>query len=266
MFQDNKNSRAAYLETKFTTTKMSDFSSVVAYYTRLQSLATQLANVGSPVTDQRLVMRLLVGLPTSYATYVTNMHQKDVLPFFRLCARGLNLKRPPRKNGPVILVPRLFLWMMIHPPHRSFAHLLVIIGPPITEAKRANKILTPVGNPPPTAAGSNPTTPPRLFRRPLGSFLSGRGGSSLHGPSHRAPTLLPRGSSVLHAPTAQVYLGQLHVVQPMHIPCKHLLLGIICSPPHNLNMLPRTLMQPCTPSLFNNRMIIGTWTRVLPLT
>lgn len=45
MFQDNKHSRAAYLETEFTTTKLADFSSVVAYYTRLQSLATQLANV-----------------------------------------------------------------------------------------------------------------------------------------------------------------------------------------------------------------------------
>ncbi|XP_060195563.1 uncharacterized protein LOC132624848, partial [Lycium barbarum] len=80
LFQDNKHSRAAYLETEFTTTKMADFGSVMAYYNRLKSLADQLANVGSPVSDQRLVLRLLAGLPETYAHFVTTIQQKDVLP------------------------------------------------------------------------------------------------------------------------------------------------------------------------------------------
>ncbi|XP_059289757.1 uncharacterized protein LOC132043267 [Lycium ferocissimum] len=51
LFQDNKHSRAAYLETEFTTTKIADFGSVMVYYNRLKSLTDQLANVGSPVSD-----------------------------------------------------------------------------------------------------------------------------------------------------------------------------------------------------------------------
>ncbi|XP_056688336.1 uncharacterized protein [Spinacia oleracea] len=73
IFQDNKNTRAAYLEKEFTTTKMADFGSVMAYYNKLKSLADQLANVGSPVSDQRLVLRLLAGLPEAYAHFVTTI-------------------------------------------------------------------------------------------------------------------------------------------------------------------------------------------------
>ncbi|XP_021856705.2 uncharacterized protein [Spinacia oleracea] len=59
IFLDNQNYRAASLETELTTTKRDEFSSIVAYYNRMKSIADQLANVGSPISDQCLVLRTL---------------------------------------------------------------------------------------------------------------------------------------------------------------------------------------------------------------
>ncbi|PNX90596.1 hypothetical protein L195_g046721, partial [Trifolium pratense] len=51
LFQDNKNSRAMYLNKEFTNTSLADFSTTTAYCNRLKSLADQLANVGAPVNE-----------------------------------------------------------------------------------------------------------------------------------------------------------------------------------------------------------------------
>ncbi|WVY97523.1 hypothetical protein V8G54_029674 [Vigna mungo] len=88
LFQDNKNSKAMYLETQFTNTCLTDFSSTSAYCNHLKSLADQLSNVGAHVSDQRLVLRLLAGLTEAYASFVTVMQQKDELPnFATTCSR-----------------------------------------------------------------------------------------------------------------------------------------------------------------------------------
>lgn len=63
LFQDNKSARALALDTKFTNTKLVDFPNVKAYCTRLKVLADSLANVGHKVPEERLVLRLLRGLP-----------------------------------------------------------------------------------------------------------------------------------------------------------------------------------------------------------
>ncbi|XP_021852490.1 uncharacterized protein [Spinacia oleracea] len=87
IFQDNQNYRVAFLKTKLTNTKMVD-SSVVAYCNRLKSLADQLANVGSPVSDQQLVLRTLAGLPEAYSYFLTNIQQKKTMPsFMKICSR-----------------------------------------------------------------------------------------------------------------------------------------------------------------------------------
>jgi len=75
LFQDNKNYRAVYLETQFTNTSLADFSMASAYCNRLKSLADQLSNVGALVSDQHLVLRLLVGLIEAYTGFVTVMQQ-----------------------------------------------------------------------------------------------------------------------------------------------------------------------------------------------
>ncbi|XP_062088546.1 uncharacterized protein LOC133795113 [Humulus lupulus] len=88
LFQDNKNTRAVYLETQFTNTSLADFSSTSAYCNQLKSLADQLSNVGAPISNQRPLLRLLAGLTEAYSGFVTVMQQKDHLPTFAtLCSR-----------------------------------------------------------------------------------------------------------------------------------------------------------------------------------
>ncbi|XP_060182132.1 uncharacterized protein LOC132611775 [Lycium barbarum] len=88
---------------------MADFGSVMAYYNKLKSLADQLANVGSPVSDQRMVLRLLAGLLETYAHFFTTIQQKDVLPsFFEVCPRlklkDAAAKERARDSGPAALI------------------------------------------------------------------------------------------------------------------------------------------------------------------
>lgn len=45
-------------------------------------LADQLANVGSPVSNDRLVLRLVAGLNENYSGIATIIQQSDPLPTF----------------------------------------------------------------------------------------------------------------------------------------------------------------------------------------
>ncbi|XP_022030324.1 uncharacterized protein LOC110931229 [Helianthus annuus] len=65
LFHDNKSSRAIHLMHKFSNTRLDGFSSVSAYCQQLKVLADQLANVGSPVDNERLVLQLIAGLKNS---------------------------------------------------------------------------------------------------------------------------------------------------------------------------------------------------------
>lgn len=60
-FQDHKNSRAVALEQDFTHMKMVDFPNASAYCQKLKTLADQLKSVGAPVSENRLVLRLVAG-------------------------------------------------------------------------------------------------------------------------------------------------------------------------------------------------------------
>ncbi|XP_074299544.1 uncharacterized protein LOC141630670 [Silene latifolia] len=82
IFQDNKNSRAVTLEQEFSHISMSDFSSVSTYCQRLKSLADQLKNVGSPVSETHLVLQTVSGLSEAYHHVGTIIRQADALPTF----------------------------------------------------------------------------------------------------------------------------------------------------------------------------------------
>ena len=71
MFHDNKHSRAVQLENQFSNTNLEDFPSTKAYCNRLKTLSDQLANVDSPVTNTRLVLKMISGLTDAYAGFVT---------------------------------------------------------------------------------------------------------------------------------------------------------------------------------------------------
>lgn len=80
IFQDNKNSLAVYLENQFTNTRLDTFPNVSSYCQELKILADQLSNVGSPVSNQRLVLQLIAGLNENYDGVATFIQQSDPLP------------------------------------------------------------------------------------------------------------------------------------------------------------------------------------------
>ncbi|XP_056695346.1 uncharacterized protein [Spinacia oleracea] len=71
IFRDNQNSRAVRLEHHFSTITMEDFPTAMAYCQKLKMVADQLANVGAPVSNHRLLLRLIAGLPLSYPSLVS---------------------------------------------------------------------------------------------------------------------------------------------------------------------------------------------------
>lgn len=82
IFQDNKNSRALYLERQFATINLDSFPNISTYCQELKVLADQLANVGTPVSDTRMVLQLIAGLTESYDSVATIIQQADPLPTF----------------------------------------------------------------------------------------------------------------------------------------------------------------------------------------
>ncbi|XP_074313653.1 uncharacterized protein LOC141648841 [Silene latifolia] len=61
---------------------MEDFPNASAYCQRLKNLADQLKNVGSPVTDTRLVLQMVSGLSSAYKAVGTIIRQANPLPSF----------------------------------------------------------------------------------------------------------------------------------------------------------------------------------------
>ena len=92
IFQDNKSARALALDAKFTTTKLADFPNVKAYCTRLKVLSDLLANVGQPVSDERMVLRTLRGLTDDYKTFRTTVQHRTPLPTFENLRSMLDLE------------------------------------------------------------------------------------------------------------------------------------------------------------------------------
>ncbi|KAJ0435455.1 hypothetical protein HanIR_Chr17g0893471 [Helianthus annuus] len=75
IFINNKHARAATLENKFTNTTLSSCASFDDYCLTLKSLAEQLADVDQPVTDSRLVIQMVRGLPIEFDTIGAIIHQ-----------------------------------------------------------------------------------------------------------------------------------------------------------------------------------------------
>ncbi|KAJ9561300.1 hypothetical protein OSB04_006460 [Centaurea solstitialis] len=70
IFQDNRNTRAIYLDSKFVSIRLDQHPNVSSYCQAMKMIADQLANVGNPVNNQRLVFQLIAGLNESYEVYV----------------------------------------------------------------------------------------------------------------------------------------------------------------------------------------------------
>ncbi|XP_026458797.1 uncharacterized protein LOC113359366 [Papaver somniferum] len=66
LFQDNKCSRDANLESKFVNLKFSDCASVDNYCDKLKSLSDRLHDLDFPMNDKRLLIQLVNGFPEEY--------------------------------------------------------------------------------------------------------------------------------------------------------------------------------------------------------
>ncbi|XP_071718995.1 uncharacterized protein [Rutidosis leptorrhynchoides] len=70
LFQDNKSSRALYLNRMFTNIKLDNFPNVSAYCQEIKSLADQLVNVDDKVSDPKMVLQLIAGLNDNFDSIV----------------------------------------------------------------------------------------------------------------------------------------------------------------------------------------------------
>ncbi|XP_062100017.1 uncharacterized protein LOC133805887 [Humulus lupulus] len=92
LFQDNEHSRAVTLEHEFSSTHMRDFPNVSAYCQRLKILADQLKNVGTPVSNSRLVLQLVAGLTDAYSGVGMLIRRSKPLPPFYQARSMLTLE------------------------------------------------------------------------------------------------------------------------------------------------------------------------------
>ncbi|XP_022041665.1 uncharacterized protein LOC110944311 [Helianthus annuus] len=77
IYLSNKKAQAAALETRFCNLSLSACASLDDYCQQLLNLATQLADVHHPVTDARLVLQLVRGLPAEYNTTASFINNKE---------------------------------------------------------------------------------------------------------------------------------------------------------------------------------------------
>ncbi|KAL9242081.1 hypothetical protein vseg_016117 [Gypsophila vaccaria] len=75
IFLNNKGARVATLETEFINLTLANMPSFDAYCQRLRELTSQLKDVGAPVSDQRLVLQFVRGLPKEYDTVAAYINQ-----------------------------------------------------------------------------------------------------------------------------------------------------------------------------------------------
>ncbi|XP_010675366.1 uncharacterized protein LOC104891379 [Beta vulgaris subsp. vulgaris] len=90
LFYSNKGSRAATLEHEFNNLKLEYMPSLDAYCHRLKELADQMSDVDCPVTQQRLVLQLVRGLPPEYDAVASFINQQ--IPSFEMARSMLQLE------------------------------------------------------------------------------------------------------------------------------------------------------------------------------
>ncbi|XP_074267321.1 uncharacterized protein LOC141590649 [Silene latifolia] len=96
IFNDNKNSHAVMLEQQFTNIHMDNYPNVSSYCQALKMIADQLANVGTPVSDTRLVLQLVTHVSDGYDGIATLIQQSDPLPPFYKARSMLALEESRR--------------------------------------------------------------------------------------------------------------------------------------------------------------------------
>ncbi|XP_026431543.1 uncharacterized protein LOC113328743 [Papaver somniferum] len=100
LFQDNKGSRAANLESKFVNLKFVDCNDVDDYCDKLQALSNRPSDLDFPMDEKRLVIQLVNGLPEEYNTVASFIQQS--MPSFdtaRSQLRTEEIRRDQQSNS-----------------------------------------------------------------------------------------------------------------------------------------------------------------------
>ncbi|XP_071694658.1 uncharacterized protein [Rutidosis leptorrhynchoides] len=97
IFQDNKSSRALYLQRQFNNIRLDNFPDVTSYCQKIKSIADQLSNVDDKVSDPRMVLQLIAGLNDTYDSIGSQLSYIQPLPMFYQ-ARSMLLLEETRKQ------------------------------------------------------------------------------------------------------------------------------------------------------------------------
>ncbi|KAL2927402.1 Leucine--tRNA ligase [Bienertia sinuspersici] len=94
LFQVNESARALQYDTQLSNVELENFPSVKEYCTRIKTLADNLRNVGSSISDAQMVLRLLRGLgdDPNYKPFKTSMQHLKPLPDFETVRTMLELE------------------------------------------------------------------------------------------------------------------------------------------------------------------------------
>ncbi|XP_021733157.1 uncharacterized protein LOC110699978 [Chenopodium quinoa] len=99
IFQDKKTTRAVYLEDQFNALHVSNFNGISSYCRELKNLKDQLANVNQAVSEQKMVIRLVLGLVgTDFDTVAAIIQKSDPLSSFETARSHLLLEESRRAN------------------------------------------------------------------------------------------------------------------------------------------------------------------------
>ncbi|KAL9237815.1 hypothetical protein vseg_012319 [Gypsophila vaccaria] len=96
IFLNNKGARAASLDNEFVNLKLEAMTSFDNYCQKLRELSGQLKDVGAPVTEQRLVLQLVRGLPREYDTVAAYINQTS--PDFETARSMIELEQHRTKT------------------------------------------------------------------------------------------------------------------------------------------------------------------------
>ncbi|XP_074318806.1 uncharacterized protein LOC141655637 [Silene latifolia] len=97
IFNDNKNTLAVMLEQQFSNIHMDKYPNVSSYCQALKMVADQLANVGAPVSETRLVLQLVTHVSDGFEGIATIIQQQDPLPPFYKARSMLALEENNRR-------------------------------------------------------------------------------------------------------------------------------------------------------------------------
>ncbi|CAN6242451.1 unnamed protein product [Urochloa humidicola] len=91
LFRSNRSTRSVYLNSEFRTLLQGDLS-ILAYCTRMKTMADRLGDLGTPITNADLVQNIIRGLNPRFHNYVPHLTGRRRLPAFHKARSMLQME------------------------------------------------------------------------------------------------------------------------------------------------------------------------------